>query len=693
MEKYFAEQEGEKLARELEDRLVGYRQGLISDGKYDKYQKSFDLYYGRHFKRGAFNRGSAIQRIGDSGEYAGIYVNHYRNLIKHILTMATNQKPVFDTRAINTDLKSLQQARLGNTILDAYMVEKRLGRYFYRAAESAQVFGAGYVEACWDPSLGKPYGVELVKDDQTGEPKLGDDGVPLQKIVHEGDLAVSSPLPWQVIVDEAETDWYKCDWVAIVELKNKFSLAARYPHLKDQILAIPSVTQDIDQLKWLRLHKFVKDDSLSRSLIETIKFYHRRTPALPSGRYMLCTRGGVVMYDDAYPYSNDSGNERLPVFRCVPGEVMGSTEGYTDAYDLQALQDASNVLLSTVFTNQQALGTNIVWMPEGNNISRDQLKGMVLVKGPAGGEPKGISLVNSPGELFKSLELFERLMETSSGVNSVARGNPESSLKSGVALGLVQSMAIQFASSFQQSCAWLYEDGGTFILTTLLKKFAKTKRVVALAGKHNRGYMAEFTGEDLESIDRVVVDIGNPLMKTVAGRTNIADKLLELGQINPQQYMTLLSTGNLEPLTEGKENQLSLIRKENEELMSGKPVQVLVGDAHLLHGQEHRSVLSDPIIRQKGIEGDPLALSILENTRQHLEQHMQMWQSQDLYWASISGEQPAPPQGPPPPPPGAEGPGPGGPPVMPPPESDMPAPMPPLPKDANVPAVQGMQGA
>ena len=52
-------------------------------------------------------------------------------------------------------------------------------------------------------------------------------------------------------------------------------------------------------------------------------------------------------------------------------------------------------------------------------------------------------------------------METLSGVNSVARGNPEASLQSGTALAMVQSQALQFMSGLQQSYIQLIEDVGT----------------------------------------------------------------------------------------------------------------------------------------------------------------------------------------------------------------------------------------
>ena len=51
------------------------------------------------------------------------------------------------------------------------------------------------------------------------------------------------------------------------------------------------------------------------------------------------------------------------------------------------------------------------------------------------------------------------LNETVSGVNSVVRGNPEKSIKSGAALATIQAQAIQFMNGLQQSYIFLIDLG------------------------------------------------------------------------------------------------------------------------------------------------------------------------------------------------------------------------------------------
>jgi hypothetical protein len=195
--------------------------------------------------------------------------------------------------------------------------------------------------------------------------------------------------------------------------------------------------------------------------------------------------------------------------------------------------------------------------------------------------------------------------------------------------------------------------------------------------------MKAWTGKDIDMIDRLICDLGNPLFRTYSGRQDTADKLIEKGLIkDASQYFQVLETGNLDPLLEGPMSKLELIRKENEMLLEGRKAVALVGDSHIQHAQEHRVILDDPEIRVAADGGDELAQSILQNTLAHIMEHKNLNGTQDPFWFVVSGEQPPPPpmMMPPPGPPQGQGNG-GAPP--PPPEGQLPE-APPVPP-ADVP--------
>lgn len=650
MKQYFAALPSDELAKELGKKIKRYNDFIVRTGQARLWQCAMALYFGRHLgESGA--RMTSIADLGDDGELKGISVNDFRNLIKHTMALTTAQKPAFDPRAKNTDLESIQQARLFSNIIDDYVTEKRMNRHMVSAAERSLVMSRGSVYMTWEPSLGRPYTTDTVKG-KDGQSMMDDNGQPKEKIVYEGDVAICAKSPCDVIGDPKVSDKTKHKWRIVRERENKWDLAARYPHLAEDILKLDG-SDPLNEGLGVNLNLFfegmraVDDDE---DMVPVYHFYHIKCDAAPNGRYMKLLGPDLWTYDGPIQY------RRLPVFDITPGDIFDTAEGYSDSNDIMVLQKARNVMVSAMFTNLQAFGVQFVHLPEGCELSASQLnKGLAFLKGgPPGTEPKGINLTASPPALVEFAQVLAGDMEKLMGINSVIRGDPAQNLKSGAALGRVQAMAIQFASNFQRSWAELLEDCGSFLLQ-LLQDFAKTERVVALAGKHNKGAMQSFTGESLKGIDRVAVDLGNPIARTVAGRLELADNLLAKGGITAKEYIQVAETGQLDSATESEESQLELVRKENEALMDGKPVRAIVGDQHLLHGEEHLVVLNDPLIRDLAAQGDPKALAVVQSVTMHIQEHEQLFMTQSPFFSMIS-KAPPPPEPPPMP-------GPGGPPM------------------------------
>jgi carbon monoxide dehydrogenase subunit G len=285
-------------------------------------------------------------------------------------------------------------------------------------------------------------------------------------------------------------------------------------------------------------------------------------------------------------------------------------------------------------TNQNAFGVQNLFVPRDADVSFASLQsGMNIIEGNS--KPEPINFTATPAEIFKFLDTLIQAAETISGVNSVARGNPEASLKSGAALALVQSMSLQFVSGLQQSYVKIIEDVGTALIN-ILKDFAKTPKVIALVGKNNRTELKEFTGEQISSINRVVVDVGNPLSRTIAGRVQMAEQMLQMNLIkSPQQYFQVMNTGRLDSMFEGELSELMLIKSENERMMEGEDVEATALDAHRLHIMEHKSVLADPDLRR-----DPV---LTEKVFAHILQHIELLRGTDPDLLALIGEQPLPP--------------------------------------------------
>lgn len=605
---YFGNKSATECASVLLARATSFYNVLSSNYYLTKINSMWRAYHGSYSDSMGF--GHKVDFTGEQGELVSLPVNHFRNLAQHIYVMITATRPIMEARAINTDYKSLAQTYLATGILEYYMREKGLENALKKATEMAIVTGSGFIKLDWNATAGEAFDV----DDETGE------------FNYEGEIEFTNLSPLDVVVDGTKETWDN-DWITVRTFKNRFDLIAKYPEFKDKIRGIPPKTQS----STYRLAIFSNDETDD---IPVYEFYHKKTECMSDGRYMLFLDSDIVLLDTKMPY------REIPVFRIVPSEIMGTPYGYSPMFDIFPIQEAINSLYSTIMTNQNAFGVQNIYIPRGADINWTQLEGAMNVI-EANAKPEALNLTATPPEVFKFLDYLIHTAETLSGVNSVARGNPEASLKSGNALALVQSMALQFMSGLQQSYVQLIEDVGSSVIN-ILKDFATTPKVVALVGKNNRPLLKEFTGENISAINRVVVDMGNPLSRTIAGRVQMAEQMMQMGIIkNPEQYIQVMNTGRIDSMFEGEMSELMLIKSENESLMEGKDIIVSPLDSHRMHITEHKAVLADPDMRKD----QTLVKSVID----HIEQHMDALRNTDPALLQLIGEQPlAPPQGPPP---------------------------------------------
>jgi hypothetical protein len=600
---YFALLAKEDIGAELMRRVDDWYENLGTTGIYRKIQRSYAAYYGYSLE-GTGHTASEVIRGGEQGELSLIKVNHFRNLLQHMLVMTTSNRPAMDARAINTDYRSIAQTELANGILDYYLREKKLERCLKDATEYALVFGEGYIRLEWDSSQGDEYNV----DPETN------------RITYTGDIKYSVLNPLSVIKDIYTSDSESASWMIIRHFKNRFELVAKYPEFRDQILEVET-KDNIDMQFGINIQLQQGSD-----LIPVYEFYHEKSDALPQGRQVVFVSKEAVFYDGPLPY------REIPVYRICPGNFIGTPHGYTVAFDLLSLQETVDALYSIVVTNQSTFGVQNILLPQGHNMSYTQLAGGLNVleyDSSLGVKPEALNLTSTPPEIFNFINKVEATMETISGVNSVARGNPEANLRSGNALALIQSMAIQFNSGLQQSYAQLMEDIGTATICTL-RDFAATPRVAMIVGKNKRSYLKEFTGNDLDKVNRVVVDLGNPLAHTTAGKLEMANNLVQQGLIkSPEEYIQVMKTGNLDTMLQGEMSQLTNIDLENERLRDGKIAKAVFLDNHILHIKEHSTVINTPEARENP--------TLIQNVAAHIQEHLELLKTTDPNLLQILG--------------------------------------------------------
>lgn len=624
---YFAAKDAKECVSNLESKIENYYKTLENLGWWNKLRDAYSIW--STGSKDSIGEAHQINFSGDDGEYANLVANHYYNIGKNMHTMVTSVRPAMETRAVNTDAKSQIQTKLGNGLLDYYMrgsgkkVEKRLKM----ACEYAIALGAGHIKLSWNQNLGEMTNAEKIME-ATKRRQIGEQiKIPLPE--YEGDIDFTLLSPFDIVEDITRED-IKQDWKIVRSFKNKYDLIKVYPQFADELMKVQSKSERPNMsCMYLSLSDKITDD------IPVWEFYHERTESVPEGRYILFCGEESIMYDGPLPYRT------IPVYSIKPAQILGTPLGRSDMFELMPIQEAINSLYSTILTNQSAFGIQTVLLPSTCNIDATQISnGLSILKyNPQGGKPEALQLTATPPEVFNFLNFLIQTQETISGINSVVRGNPEANLRSGSAIAMIQSNAIQYMSNLQAEYVALIEDVGLGMIQMLID-FADSPRIANIVGESGRSYVKEFKGEDLRAINRVVVDSANPMSKTIAGRINMADNLLQYGEITSKQYMNIVNTGNLETATDATTTAEMAIKKENELMLDGQQVYALFFEDHGQHIIGHKGAISDP-----DLKANPDLVKIIGD---HILEHVKLLRETDPDLLMSLGQQPLRPQGGPP---------------------------------------------
>lgn len=559
----------------------------------------------------------ALYHSGQEGELTNTYVNHYANLITHMVNMVCQQKLAYEPQATVNDSEAQDQIKLAKGILYTYAnrSDMDLDGVLRNATEMSCVFGEAYVSCLWNKYLGQTI---AYKQDDTGQPQE----------IKDGDNEYRVWTPFDIIVDTSLPAHELSSWLCLRKWENKYEVAAEYPDWSSDIISLFSGSGLGDT----QLTYTLGGES---DIIPVYYFFHKKTAAVSEGRFTKFIDDTVILSDGKLPY------RELPLFRMATRELWGSPYAYSRAFDLLPLQETIDRLCSAIVTNQLTFATQNIAIAKGSSISWENLYGgLNVIEWDAtiagkDGMPQALQLTSSPKETFDFINTNVSWMGTLAGINEVVRGNPDLALKgqvSGEALAMMTANSIQFNSDIQKAYVRLAEQVGTATIHNL-QDFAfpldSMKRPGMSLSANNKYFRNDYTKTDIDKIDKIIVRYGNPLAQTIAGRAQIAESFLQKNLITPQQYFEVVETGALEPVLESQEATMRLIREIKEKLNNGESVIVSPYDNFPLFISEGMTVLSNMNSR-----GNAAVIQAVEN---FVEQCRQSWKTLSMSAPEICG--------------------------------------------------------
>ena len=586
---------------------------------------------------------SSLTFVGEQQQFINFRIQITRKLIQERTMMAKDVRPSFAGVATTNDAAAEAEVNISTRAVEYMVTEGKLEDAVSAALTILGNFGESFVMQTWDydagddvparepvidPNTGQPLQTEaydlngqlmVEQDPQTGA------AVPMlqpvtQTVQKPSGAPKAMPLyPWQCARDPYLERDHLCMVVKIPV--NKHEIAAKYA-ANDPAKAA--------RIKALKVDSELGDDALfawgdqrsvSSDTIVMRMLFHADCAAIPGGRW-----AGYVQDVDLW------GVDKIvpcPLKKGIPvkplidetARYFGTAFGYPVASDILALQTVLNECASALVTNFQRAGNANAY--KSDDVAIDPVSwsmGGRLIDIPAGREPPKW---DEPPQMSPLAEFLMNFVLTEAkgmlGSNSVTSGNPDANISSGSFAVLMVNLAQKYANGMQETYDHAYTDSANDALE-LIRANAQNGFWAEIAGIGEAPYVELMSTERLSSLRKVKMVRQHPVLSTFPGRMEVFQQIAPLPPAERQAAAEALLNGRLDALVDADQSSAIRIRKENELMLQGIPVEASMFDPHPIEFPKHRAALDK--LRTQGQPQDPQAAMLWQQAKDVLTAHM-----------------------------------------------------------------------
>ena len=534
---------------------------------------------------------------GENSEFIKTFIPKARVLIRQFVSLATKQRYSFDCVTDVNDADPLRTSRIGNSLVKAEVERHKIDFLAEKIVEAVCIEGLCVVSNTWDTGKGYIYG------------RMDD-----KNMLYSGGCRLELYMLNDIVFDWSKKTPEDLDWIILRKKFNKWDLIAQFPELEEEIKALPPA--NIERMAIPGLH--FEDHTQDTDSVYIREFYHKPTPALPFGRMVVWGNNDTILVDSQNPY------ECLPCTFFIFQQIKNTLLGYPMMSNLIGAQEIFTGEVSTVTTNHSSFGVQSVLVPQGSNISPQQVtNGMVFIEyvpqnADGGGKPEPMQLTSTPPEVFNFMNMVSSYLDELSLINATLRGAPPANVTSGAMAATLSANALEFIYSDTKGLII----GLEALMTQSIKnyqKFATLEQLIDVLGEGNVSSVEEFKADDIKTIKKVKIRQGNPLLNTIAGRLQLGEAilpLLEQGKTDAiSRYLGLLEGAPIDSLFDSELSEDMAVTQELEALQRGENISPLISDNHPMFIRAYQKLLYNPNVRQNGV----LVQTILDLIMERLE--------------------------------------------------------------------------
>lgn len=558
---------------------------------------------------------------GVQGELTRMQTPEARTAINRLKAVISKQRLSFSCMAEVGGSDISEEIKIGNALCDQIIQNERLDLKAPECLEGALVCGKWFLKTIWNSEKGDPIGYR------------DEDGL----LLRAGGPEISLISIFDCFYDVDYNSAQDRPWMMVRTRRSRWDLMAEHPDIADQIKGLSPAQEVLGASFWFN-PTFVNNDT-----VIVWEFYHRPSPAMPEGRILIFSSSETVYYDDVNKYGV------IPIEEMSPESVLTTGLGYPKLSDLLPSQEMLDNTISAIATNSSQFAVQNVLVSRNANINIEEINGMRFVSYtpenvPGGGEPKALNLSATAPETFKFADMLSGKIDKISLLNGALQGQPPPGVTSGTAIATLAASGIESINPYTL-CYYYCLEKTMWHALNAYQKFGSAFQTIKVAGKNLQITGKSFNKDTIKNLSGVKIITTNPLMQTIAGRIEIAEKMMAIPKEFWGDYAAILEGEPLQNLTKGAVAQRDLIMLENEQMSQGVKVPALATDNHAEHIKGHAEPLNDPNVRING----QVNQVYLDHIMEHYTLSKQT--APDLMYMVQTGMMPAapPPQAAPPP--------------------------------------------
>jgi hypothetical protein len=534
----------------------------------------------------------SLVETGEQGEFLSLLINEYRSLVRQSIALVTSEDPAWEPETRTSDADGLRQVALCRNLLDYYMSAKRFDQKIKDAFELSEVTASGFVVYGWDANAGL-----RASGDVWGRP------LTCWEVCHEKVRDYADVRHWIFLTWESR-------WDLVAQMAE---------HKPEQAKRLAEMQVDVSLLTGPEVSRV--EELRDSDRIPVLNVYASASRACPHGRLAQYAAPDLPLIDGPMPYG-----PKAPIVRMCGAQYLGTAKPFANSWTQLPIMDALYVLFSSMMSRADHGAVGDVAVSAGTQFKQGDFGGFNLFRVPVGDQmPTLLDFLKIPDAIPKMTDMLRAAQERMAGMNSVTRGQPDANITSGSMAALIQSMAVQSNSASETAYRHALEESGDAILN-IIQRMATEEQMISIAGQDQRYAAKTFRGEDLNQVMRVGVKATPPIMKTLGGKLDLADKALQRGMIqDPQQLLAAIATGNFSPVYRSAVDHVAIVKGENERLYRGEVVHAVDSDNHPVHIRDHACEF-DTAARY-----DPAYAQRL---------HKHIWDEHFMLWAKMSREAP-----------------------------------------------------